>query len=268
MESRVLGYKAAEWQTGKEEDQDMDQHRKTAERSKNTRTSDTASFSPKKKASLQKSSRSRKKLQPGVDSRLQESSSFRNTSLSAKEIWKGGNLLYPLPAIMVSCQSPGEKPNIITLAWAGTVCSDPPMVSVSIRPERYSYAIIRETGEFVINLTTEELIYAADFCGVRSGRDLDKFDQMHLTAQPSSALNCPLIAESPVNLECAVKQVLELGSHHMFVAEIKAVDIASGLLDEKGKLDLGKAKLAAYSHGVYYSLGKQLGTFGYSVRKK
>ena len=185
-----------------------------------------------------------------------------------KEIWKGGNMLYPVPAVMVSCQRPGEKPNIITAAWTGTVCSDPPMVSVSIRPERYSYGIIRETGEFVINLTTEELVRAADYCGVRSGRDVDKFLEANLSAVPASAVSCPLIGESPVSLECKVTQVLELGSHHMFLARVEAVDAAADLLDEKGRLDLGKAHLAAYSHGSYHALGKELGTFGFSVRKK
>ena len=177
-------------------------------------------------------------------------------------------MLYPVPAVMISCQRPGEKPNIITAAWAGTVCSDPPMVSVSIRPERYSYAIIKETGQFVINLTTQELVRAADYCGVRSGASVDKFGEMHLSAVPAKTLDCPIIGESPVNLECRVTKILELGSHHMFLAKVEAVDVLRELLDEKGKLDLGKAKLTAYSHGVYHALGRELGTFGFSVRKK
>lgn len=185
-----------------------------------------------------------------------------------KQTWRGGNMLYPVPAVMVSCARPGEKPNIITAAWAGTVCSSPAMVSVSIRPERYSYDIIRETGEFVMNLTTRKLVRAMDWCGVRSGRDYDKFAEMHLTAQPCARVSAPLIGESPVNLECRVQQVLELGSHHMFIAGVEAVDVSEELLDEKGKLDLEKAGLIVYSHGTYHDLGKALGSFGYSVRKK
>ncbi len=188
--------------------------------------------------------------------------------MGEKQTWRGGNMLYPVPAVMVSCQRPGEKPNIITLAWAGTVCTNPPMVSISIRPERYSYDIIRETGSFVINLTNKSLVRAMDWCGVKSGRDVDKFAQMHLSAGSSSAVEAPLIAESPVNLECRVEQVLELGSHHMFLAKVEAVDVDEELLDEKGTLHLERADLIAYSHGGYYALGKQLGSFGYSVRKK
>ena len=177
-------------------------------------------------------------------------------------------MLYPLPAVMVSCAREGERPNIITLAWAGTICTNPPMVSVSIRPERFSYDIIRESGEFVINLTTRKLARAMDFCGVRSGREADKFEQTHLTAAPSSRVKAPLISESPVNIECRVRQVLELGSHHMFLADVLAVNADVSLLDEKGALRLDQADLIAYSHGTYYALGETLGTFGYSVRKK
>lgn len=185
-----------------------------------------------------------------------------------KEIWRAGNMLYPLPAVMVSCQRPGEKPNIITVAWAGTVCSSPAMVSISVRPERYSYDIIKETGEFVINLTTENLVRATDFCGVRSGRDVDKFAQMHLTAGKAVHVSAPLIEESPVNIECRVTQVLELGSHHMFVAEVLGVDVDGAYLDAKGKFQLNQAGLMVYSHGEYFGLGKKLGSFGYSVRRK
>ena len=181
--------------------------------------------------------------------------------------WKGGNMLYPVPAVMVSCARTGEKPNILTVAWAGTVCTNPPMVSVSIRPERYSYDIIRESGEFVINLTTAKLAAAADLCGVRSGRDMDKFKETGLTPAPSSKVAAPLILESPVNLECRVSQVLELGSHSMFLAVVEAVDVDPSLVDEKGKLDLYRAGLMAYSHGVYYSLGRELGRFGFSVKR-
>lgn len=185
-----------------------------------------------------------------------------------KQTWKPGNMLYPLPAIMVSCARRGEKPNIITLAWTGTVCSDPVMVSISVRKERYSYDIIRETGEFVINLTTEALAYATDFCGVKSGRDVDKFTEMGLTAGKAEKVLCPIISESPVNLECRVVNTLDLGSHTMFIAEVLAVDVSEDYIDEKGRFDLNSAKPLAYSHGEYFGLGKKLGKFGYSVRKK
>lgn len=185
-----------------------------------------------------------------------------------REHWRAGNMLYPLPAVMVSCGRPGEKPNIITVAWAGTVCSSPAMVSISVRPNRYSYGILRETGEFVINLTTEELVYAADYCGVRSGRDVDKFAQLCLTAEKAVHVNAPIIAESPVNIECRVQQVLELGSHHMFIAEVLGVDVDGRYLDKNGKLHLNQAGLMVYSHGEYFGLGKMLGKFGYSVQKR
>ncbi|MCC8136645.1 MAG: flavin reductase family protein [Clostridiales bacterium] len=185
-----------------------------------------------------------------------------------RENWKPGNMLYPLPAVMVSCARPNERPNIITIAWAGTVCTNPAMVSISIKPERYSYSIIRETGEFVINLTTKTLVRAADYCGVRSGRDVDKFRETHLTAIPAVHVGAPLIGESPVNIECRVKEVLELGSHHMFLSEVLGIDVDDRYLDDKGKLQLNDAELMVYSHGTYYQLGKALGSFGYSVRKK
>ncbi len=178
-------------------------------------------------------------------------------------------MLYPLPAVMVSCAREGETPNIITLAWVGTICSDPAMVSISVRPERYSYDIIRETGEFVINLTTKDLAYATDYCGVKSGRDVDKFKELHLTAGKAGMLTAaPLIEESPVNLECRVTEVKELGSHHMFLAEVLAVDVEEAYLDEKGKFHLNETGLLAYSHGEYFALGGKCGSFGYSVRKK
>lgn len=177
-------------------------------------------------------------------------------------------MLYPLPAVMVSCARPGERPNIITVAWAGTVCSSPAMLSISVRPERYSYAILRETGEFVVNLTTKRLARATDYCGVRSGRETDKFRELHLTAAPAAQVSAPLIAESPVNIECRVRQVLELGSHHMFVSEVVGVDIDEEYLDETGKFRLNDAGLMVYSHGSYFSLGEELGSFGFSVRKK
>ena len=185
-----------------------------------------------------------------------------------REYWKPGNMLYPVPAVMVSCMRPGEKPNIVTIAWAGTVCSEPAMVSISVRKERYSYDIIRETKEFVINLTTKELTYAADYCGVKSGRDLDKFEKMHLTPSRSKTIAAPGIAESPVNIECKVVNVIELGSHDMFLANVTAVSVDPKYMDEKGKFHLNELGLTAYSHGEYFELGKKIGKFGYSVKKK
>lgn len=185
----------------------------------------------------------------------------------AKEIWQPGNMLYPIPAVMVSCQKPGEKPNIITVAWAGNVCSSPAMLSISVRKERYSYDIIKETGEFVINLTSRELTRATDWCGVRSGKDYDKFKEMNLTPQKSVKVSAPGIAESPVNIECRVKTVLELGSHDLFIAEVLCVTVDDRYMDENKRFDLGKADLVAYSHGEYFSLGEKLGKFGYSVAK-
>ena len=184
-----------------------------------------------------------------------------------KQEWKAGNMLYPLPAVLVSVADREGRDNLITVAWAGTVCTNPPMVSISVRPERYSYAMLRETGEFVINLTTEELAFATDYCGVRSGRDGDKFQALGLTREVASKVAAPLLGEAPVNLECRVKQVLELGSHHMFVAEVLAVHVDPGLLDERGKLHLDRSRPIVYSHGEYYGLGSMLGTFGYSVKK-
>lgn len=185
-----------------------------------------------------------------------------------KQVWRPGNMLYPLPAVMVSCGREGEKPNIITVAWAGTICSSPAMVSISVRPERYSYNIIRDTGEFVINLVTKDLVYATDYCGVKSGRDVDKFQEMHLTPQMSKEVKAPGIAESPVNIECRVTEVKELGSHHMFLAEVISVSVDEKYMNETGKFELNQTGLVTYSHGEYFELGNKLGSFGYSVRKK
>lgn len=185
-----------------------------------------------------------------------------------KEIWKPGNMVYPLPAVMVSCGRKEERPNILTVAWTGTVCTNPAMVYISVRPERFSYPIIRDTGEFVINLTTKKLAKATDYCGVRSGRDVDKFKEMHLTAVKAEHVVAPLIEESPVNIECRVREIRELGSHHMFLAEVLCVHVDSAYMNEKGKFELNRTGLLAYSHGEYLELGKKLGTFGYSVRKK
>ena len=186
----------------------------------------------------------------------------------AKEIWKPGNMLYPLPVVMVSMADRNGKYNIITIAWAGTVCTNPPMVSISVRPERYSYPILQETGEFVINLTTRELTYAADYCGVKSGRDVDKFQELGLTPAAASIVGAPMIEESPVNLECRVKQIHQLGSHAMFLAEIVAVHAEERYMDEQHKFHLEQAEPIVYSHGAYLLCGEQLGTFGYSVRRK
>ncbi|MCC6093926.1 MAG: flavin reductase family protein [Eubacterium sp.] len=200
---------------------------------------------------------------------------------------KPGNMLYPVPAVMVSMAGEPEQesdglyreksdlahypaagiPNIITVAWAGTICSDPPMVSVSVRRSRYSWHLLKQHGEFVINLTTEKLVKAADLCGVRSGRDIDKFGYCHLTPGAAKRVNAPIIEESPVNIECMVKEVLPLGSHDMFLAEVVCVQVDQAYMDDRGGFHLEDAGLAVYSHGEYYGLGKMLGTFGYSVRK-
>lgn len=185
----------------------------------------------------------------------------------SKITWKPGNLVAPVPAAMVSCGSM-EKPNIITVAWTGNVCSGPAKVYISVRPERYSYGLIRESGEFVINLTTAELVRAADFCGVKSGREVDKFAHLGLTPLPARELSCPIIGESPVSLECRVTDIIPLGLHDMFLAEVVAVQVEEEYLDEAGKLRLDKCHLAAYSHGEYFALGKKLGSFGFSVKKK
>lgn len=186
----------------------------------------------------------------------------------AKQQWKPGNMLYPLPAVMVTVRDKAGNDNIITVAWAGTVCTNPPMVSISVRPERYSCHMLEESGEFVINLTTEKLCYATDYCGVRSGRDVDKFLEMKLTKTEASEVNAAMIEESPVNIECRVEKVEKLGSHHLFLARVIAVHADESCMDEKGKFDLNKAHPMVYSHGEYYGLGKKIGSFGYSVKKK
>lgn len=186
----------------------------------------------------------------------------------SKTTFKPGNMLYPVPAVMVSTKGTDGKPNILTIAWAGTVNSDPPMVSISVRKNRYSFKALEETGEFVVNLTTKELVRATDFCGVKSGADVDKFKECGLTPLESAKVSAPGIAESPVNIECKVISQTDLGTHTMFVGEVVNVTVDDKYMDEKGKFDLAKADPIAYSHGEYYSLGEKLGTFGYSVRKK
>lgn len=187
----------------------------------------------------------------------------------SKQNWKPGNMLYPVPAVMVSCKGKeqGAKPNIITLAWAGTVCSDPVMLSISVRPERYSHDLIEKSGEFVVNLVTEDLTRACDWCGVRSGKEFDKFKEMKLSCYESDFMSTPAINESPVNIYCKVKDILRLGSHDMFIAEVVGVTVDESYMDENGRFDLEATKLIAYSHGEYFTLGKKLGKFGYSVKK-
>lgn len=184
-----------------------------------------------------------------------------------KQYWKPGNMLYPVPVVMVSCQKEGEKPNIITAAWCGTTSSTPAMLYVSIRPERYSHAIISETKEFVVNLVNRELVFATDYCGVKSGRDVDKFKEMKLTPLPSQYIGAPGIEESPVNLECRVVDIKPLGTHDMFLAEVVGVTVDDHYMGETGKFNLNQTGLVAYSHGEYFELGEKLGKFGYSVKK-
>lgn len=185
-----------------------------------------------------------------------------------KQIWKPGNMLYPLPAVMVSTADKQGNDNIITVAWTGTVCTDPAMLYISVRPERYSYHMLCDSREFAVNLTTEKLVKAADWCGVRSGRDTDKWKETHLTRGKAKSLEfAPVIRESPVNIECKVTEIKELGSHHMFLAEVLAVQADEAYMQENGKFELNMTGLTAYSHGEYFSLGKSLGTFGWSVKK-
>ncbi len=185
----------------------------------------------------------------------------------AKITWKPGTMLYPVPAVMVT-SSYGDVDNILTVSWVGTICTNPPMVSISIRPGRFSYDLIKKSGEFAINIPNKDLIYAADFCGVKSGRDVNKFEFLGLHKEQASKINVPLIKESPLSIECRVKDVLELGSHHMFIADVAAVDVEESLIDGGGKLHLEKAELAGYNHGQYFIASKHSGRFGFSVEKK
>ena len=185
-----------------------------------------------------------------------------------RQNWRASNMLYPVPAVLVGCRDEEGRDNLMTAAWAGTICSDPVMVSVSIRKERFSHDIIENTGEFTISLTTTGLARAADYCGVRSGRDVDKFREMKLTKLESAQIRAPGVAESPVVLECRVKDIVRLGSHDMFIAEVVNVSVDERFIDEKGRLELEKAGLIAYSHGEYFALGRKIGRFGYSVRRR
>ena len=185
----------------------------------------------------------------------------------SKVTWKSGTFIYPLPAVMVSCGTM-EKANIITVAWTGIINTDPAMVYISVRPTRYSYDIIKKTGEFVINLTTKELAYATDWCGVKTGAKVDKFKEMKLTKQKCEFVSAPAIKESPVSIECRVTDIKEFGSHHTFIADVLSIDADEKYIDEKGAFDISKCNLIAYANGGYYELGKKVGKFGYSVEKK
>ena len=186
----------------------------------------------------------------------------------AKEIWKSGNMLYPLPAVLVTVSDGKGNDNVLTIAWTGTICSDPAMVYISVRPSRHSYKMLKETKEFVINLTTRDLAYATDYCGVKSGRDEDKFKKVHLTKEKAQHVAAPLIKESPVNIECKVTKIIPCGSHDMFMAKVLCVHADKEYMDKRGKFDLSKANPIVYSHGQYYTTGVRIGQFGYSVKKK
>lgn len=185
----------------------------------------------------------------------------------SKVMWKPGTFVYPIPAVMVSCGTM-EESNIITVAWTGILNTNPAMVYISVRPTRHSYNLIKEQGEFVINLTTEDLTYATDWCGVKSGKDVDKFKMMHLTKEKANFVKCPLIKESPVSVECKVKEIKEFGSHHTFIAEVLCINADEKYIDEKGAFDISKCNLIAYANGGYYNLNQKVGKFGFSVEKK
>ncbi len=185
-----------------------------------------------------------------------------------KKVWKPGTFIYPMPAVMVSCGSMDGEKNIITVAWCGTLNTEPAMTYISVRESRHSFSMIQKTGEFVINLTTESLAKACDYCGVKSGRNIDKYKEMNLTPHKTSQLAAPLIYESPVNIECRVKDVLPLGSHHMFMAEVLAINVSEEYFDETGKFHFNETKPICYSHGHYFGLGQDLGKFGFSVQKR
>jgi flavin reductase (DIM6/NTAB) family NADH-FMN oxidoreductase RutF len=187
----------------------------------------------------------------------------------SKVLWKPGTMIYPLPAVMVSCGISPEEYNIITISWTGTICTDPAMCYISVRPGRHSYNIIKKNGEYVINLTTKSLAFATDWCGVKSGKEYRKFEEMKLTPYPASKISTPLIKESPVNIECIVKEIKELGSHHMFISEIVAVNADEKYIDQKtGLFRLNESVPICYSHGKYYETGELIGKFGYSVERK
>ena len=186
----------------------------------------------------------------------------------AKQTWKPGNMIYPLPTVLVTCRDKAGNENVFTVAWTGIMCTRPPVTYISVWPQRYSFELIDKSGEFVINLASKELVKAVDFCGVKSGKNINKFEYTGLTVSDGSMVKAPVIEQSPLSLECKVRDKIELGTHTVFIADIVAVDVAQQLIDKDGRLELENADLIAYSHGEYYELGKKLGTFGYSVRKK
>ena len=186
---------------------------------------------------------------------------------NSKEMWKPGTFVYPIPAVMVSCGTM-EKSNIITVAWTGILNTNPAIVYISVRPERYSYNLIKQQGEFVINLTTKDLVRQTDWCGVKTGAKVDKFKEMKLHKEKANFVKCPMIKESPVSIECKVREIKELGSHHMFVADVLSINADKKYIDSKGTFDISKCDLIAYANGKYFTLGKQVGKFGYSVQKK
>ena len=188
-------------------------------------------------------------------------------TLFTKEQWKGSVITSPLPPTLVTCAY-GGKENVFTVAWTGILNTQPPITYISVRPERFSYELIRQSGEFVINLPTEELVRAVDYCGVKSARNTDKFNDCGLITEQASEVNVPVLSQCPVNIECKVRESVSLGTHDMFIADIVALDVAKELIDKNGRLELDKAGLIAYAHGEYFSLGKKLGSFGFSVRKK
>ena len=192
---------------------------------------------------------------------------MKKLKIHNKTLWKPGNFVNPVPAVLVT-SGDMKNSNIMTVAWTGTICSDPAMTYISVRSNRHSYKLIKESGEFVINLTTRDLAYATDWCGVKSGKDFDKFKEMNLTKQKANFVKCPLIAESPVSIECKVVEVKELGSHDMFIAEVLGINASNEYIDEKGAFDISKCDLIAYANGGYYTLDKRIGKFGYSVEKK
>ena len=187
--------------------------------------------------------------------------------MSNKVMWKPGTFLYPLPVVMVSCGTM-EKSNIITVAWTGILNTNPATVYIAVRPTRYSYHLIKEEGEFVINLTNKNLVRATDWCGVKTGSQVDKFKEMKLTKEKANFVKCPMIKESPVSVECKVREIQEMGSHHIFIADVLAIDADKQYIDENGAFDISKCDLIAYANGHYYALGKKLGKFGFSVQKK
>ena len=193
--------------------------------------------------------------------------SLISSELSCKSTWKPGTLIYPLPAALISCGN-GNEINIMTVSWLGTICTNPPMCYISVRPERHSYDLIKKNGCFVINLTNEEMAFATDWCGVKSGKDINKFKEMNLTPLKAQVVDAPIIKESPLSIECEVVEIKELGSHHMFIANVVAVEVDDKYMDEKQSFNLALAEPIVYSHGEYYQMGQKLGKFGYSVQKK